>query len=197
MTDRSIFCILCLLGLAFQVPPAGRRNLPPPLRLHVPFETVWKVTETELETEQEEPLLLKDRAQGRFMTPFREFSSGLLTESHIEKIGERPKLIDAVWKSVQYQYDVGLTLIDDKQTLLTVDVNIRALKREFLGAESWVNIPSNGRLETDLLNLIGRNLFGQSFSLAAPKKGFWEREPGYIQDAEINPQVIGPERKRP
>ncbi len=196
MKTRIGLCLLVLSAAAFQTPPTSRRHLPPPLRLHVPFETVWKAARQAL-VEREEEFYVEDQARGRLATEYREFSSGPLTESHIAKIGERPKLIDGEWVRVEYQLDVGLTLIDDKQTILTADANVRALSREFLGGQKWVSIPSNGRLESELLTEIGRSLFGQNFSLAQPRKGFWEREPGYLPDADLGPQVVGPERKRP
>lgn len=186
----------CLMTVAFQVPELGRRSLPPPLRLHVPFETVWKSVKETLESREEE-IVFEDRAQGRILTRSREFSSGPLTESHIAKIGEKPKLVEGVWVRVEYQYDVTVTLIADKETILTVDCNIRALKREFLGEEKWIKIPSKGRLEAELLTAVGRDLFGQTFSLTEPRKGFWEREPGYVPEVDLSPQIVGPERKRP
>lgn len=172
------------------------RYIPPPLKVSIPFETAWKGMLDTLEGKEYE-LLSQDRGKGVILTEFREFSSGPLTESHIAKVGEKPKLIDGEWVRVLYQYDVLVQLIAERETVVTVNANVKALKRNFLGGDEWVEIPSSGRLEEELLTLFGRHLFGEKFSLAAPKKGFWEQMPGYVPEADVQPQIVGPERKRP
>jgi hypothetical protein len=78
---------------------------------------------------------------------------------------------------------------------VTVYANIEALKRDFLGQQSWIVIPTNGNLEEGLLNDFGILLFGESFRLDDPKRGFWERDPQYVPDMMKRiPPVAGPER---
>jgi len=170
---------------------------PEPLRLSIPMEPAWKAMLQLLE-KRELPVAQADRVKGKILTEFYEYSSGPLTESHIAKIGIKPKVSDADWIKVEYQLDIELQLIEARVTLATVATNIKALKRDFLGAQTWVNIPSNGTLETDLLRSFGKDLFGERFELPAPKKGYWERDPKYLppQDDRI-PKVVGPERPTP
>lgn len=177
-------------GLFAQTQPA---NIPPPLRVHLPFEKAWEGMVEALQNRQQE-FIKKAREDGEIQTEYYEYSSGPLTESHIAKIGVRPKLVNGDWIRVSYQYRVDLDLIEEGETLVTVNANVRALRREFLGKQEWVEIPSNGRLEADLLTDFGKLMFGQLFSLAQPKKGFWEQAPGYVKDADIQPRVVGPER---
>ncbi len=183
-------------GLAPVHAQPARRYIPPPLKVSIPFDAAWKGMIETLEGKEYE-LLSQDRGKGGVLTDFREFSSGPLTESHISKVGEKPKLIDGEWVRVLYQYDVQVQLIAERETVVTVNANIKALKRNFLGGDEWVEIPSSGRLEEELLTLYGRRLFGEKFSLAEPRKGFWERMPGYVPEADVQPQIVGPERKRP
>ena len=82
-------------------------------------------------------------------------------------------LSGAQWKRVDYDYEVSIQLVSGRETLITLDANITALKRGFLGEEDWVAIPSNGRLEEGLLTRFGQSLFGQTFSLTGSKKGLW------------------------
>jgi hypothetical protein len=169
-------------------------QVPPPLRIHIPFEAAWDGM-VEILRENKFELLRQDRGQGSILSSFREYSSGLLTDSHIRKIGEQPKLIDGDWVSVSYQYEIHVELIADRETVVTVDANIRALKREYLGKETWIEIQSIGTLEETLLTQFGQHLFGETFSLQEPKKGFWERDPTNAPDPnERIPRMVGPER---
>lgn len=173
---------------------AQKRYIPAPLRVAVPLESTW---EAALQTlgNQELAILTSDRVRGTITSEFKEYISGPLTESHIAKVGEKPKLTDGDWTRVEYQYEVGIMFIEEKDTLVSVNANIRALKRSFLGEDEWVEIPSTGKLEENLLTAFGRQLFGSSFNLETPKKGYWDRSPEYIQDADILPRVVGPERR--
>jgi hypothetical protein len=192
---RLLLIFLLLVGPAAQgVAPGMSQFIPPPMRLYIPFEAAWNGMLEVLEKNDFE-ILQQDRAQGSMVSSFREYSSGLLTESHISKIGEQLKLIDGDWLSVRYQYEVYIELIGDRETLLTVYANIEALQREYLGTETWVKIQTIGNLEARLLTQFGQSLFGQNFSLQEPKKGFWDRDPTYLPDpAERIPRTTGPER---
>jgi len=193
---RHLLLILFLLfAPAVQDLAQARAQLvPPPLRIYVPFEAAWDGMVEILEKNDFE-FLRQNRGQGFILSSFREYSSGLLTESHISKIGEKPKLIDGDWVRVQYQYEILVELIADRETVVTVDANIQALQREYLGKETWVEIQTIGKLEETLLTQFGQLLFGQTFSLQEPKKAFWERDPTYAPDPyERIPRIIGPER---
>ena len=174
----------------------GKRYVPPPLRIYVPFNVGWDGMIETLETGGYQ-ISRQDRGQGFLLTDFRDYISGPLTENHIGKIGERPKLIDGEWVSARYQYEILVELIEEKETVITVNANIEALQHHFLGEKKRVTIPTNGNLEEKLLIEFGQSLFGLSFSLQEPKAGYWEREPVYIPDLEDRiPRVPGPERPR-
>ena len=187
-------CLLLLLLLPPRALLAQEKLIPPPLRMDIPFEAAWNgILLTLMDHEFE--ILRQDRGQGSILTSFREYSSGPLTESHINKIGETPKLVDGEWVRVQYRYEVLVELISERETVLTVYSNIEALKREFLGTENWVKIETTGKLETELLTQFGKSLFGEAFSLLAPQKGYWDKDPVYLPNpAERIPGVVGPER---
>jgi hypothetical protein len=161
------------------------------------MEAAWKGM---LQTLEKKDLQISesDRIKGRILTAYHEYSSGPLTDSHIAKIGTKPRVSDAEWVKVEYQMEMDLQLIETRVTLITASANIRALKRDFLGVETWVTIPSNGQLETDLLTAFGKDLFGDRYELPQPKKGFWERDPQYLPNPEERiPKVVGPERPTP
>ncbi len=167
---------------------------PPPLRIHVPFEAAWNAMQ-EVLAEAGEEVLEADRAQGRILTRFREYMSGPLTAGHLSKIGQKVQLGDADWIRAECQYEIQVELVEAKLTLVTVYTNIRGLKRDFFGKETWVEVPSNGSREEFLLTQYGRRLFGQTFKLDEPRKGFWERDPQYVPDMERRiPRIAGPER---
>jgi hypothetical protein len=191
---RLLLILFLLFAPALQGWAPVQAQVPPPLRIYIPFEAAWDGMVEILGTNEFE-LLRQDRGQGFILSSFREYSSGLLTDSHIRKIGEELKLIDGDWVSVSYQYEIRVELIADRETVVTVDANIKALKREYLGKETWIEIQSIGTLEETLLTQFGQLLFGETFSLQEPKKGFWERDPINAPDPnERIPRMVGPER---
>ena len=127
-------------------------------------------------------LIEEERARGTLVTDYIEYSSGTLTPKHMDKIGERPKLTDGDWVKVEYRYEISIDLIEAQETVVTVTSNIRALKRGFLGEESWHKIPSNGQREQYLLQAFGEELFGQKFQLNKTGKGLWTWERQYVPD---------------
>jgi hypothetical protein len=164
-----LFLFLSLAGFLWSAEAA---NTPPPLKLLIPFESAWRgMLETLKDPKDSWILVREDRIKGAILTQYREYSSGTLTEDHIPKIGEKPKLGDAQWLSVEYQYEVEIQLLAAKETLVTVHTNIRAKKRDFLGKEETVKIASNGSREATLLTKFGRLLFGEGFKLDRDKTG--------------------------
>ncbi len=168
----AVLSVLAGILLCFSHAGKEEKRFSPPLRVHIPFEAAW---EGMLDVLREEnwTVAREKRAKGEIHTGSRLYISGPLTEDHMDKIGERPRLSGAQWKRVDYHYEVSIQLVSGRETLITVDTNIKALKRGFLGEEDWVAIPSNGRLEEGLLTRFGQSLFGQTFSLTRSKKGFW------------------------
>lgn len=198
ITQSSIglMALTLLAVLMLMLPANGARKpyIPPPLRIYVPFEACWDGMHEVLEARQFE-LVREDRGKGLILTDYKDYISGPLTANHIAKIGQRPKLTDGNWLQVQYQFEALVELVSAKETVVTVNANIRALKRDFLGAEEWVDIPTNGELEAGLLTTFGKLLFGTSFELTEPKPGFWERDPTYVpEEMERIPRIAGPER---
>ena len=182
-----LLLLLLLPNPGVLTPQANKRGVPAPLRAYVPFERAWiEMLKTLRETSEKKRNLgtvRENRSQGSITTDFSEYSSGPLTQSHLVKIGQEPKLVDGDWVRVEYQLEVLVEPIQAGETLITVNANIRALKRKFSGDESWLKISSNGRLEEDLLTEFGQALFGENFTLRNPKKGYWERwerEPAYL-----------------
>lgn len=182
------------LLMTLSVESARKPRIPPPLRIYVPFETCWGAIHEVLERRQLN-LVQEDRGRGLVLSDFKEYISGPLTTSHIAKIGQRPELSDANWVRVEYQLEALVELVSAKETVVTVNANIRALKRDFLGSEQWVDIPTNGELEAGLLTDFGKLLFGTNFELTEPRPGFWERDPTYVpEEMERIPRIAGPER---
>lgn len=172
-----------------------RTHLPPPLRVFIPFENAWQAMEDTLKDEIKIPAADLDRARGTIQTEYHDYISGPLTKDHIAKIGNRPDLIDGAWSRAEYRYDITLQLISARDTVVTVNTHIRAEKRSFLGETSWVDIKSNGRLESQLLTEFGRKVFGSDFALEQPRRGFWEHDPEYAAPPISNdPKVARPER---
>ena len=198
MNARFSKTVLALFLLAVAATTWGqfkKTYLPPPLRVFIPFPVAWKTLLDTIKDSTQIPVAEEDRVSGRIVTEFHDYIDGPLTDSHISKIGDRPALRDGNWIKARYRYEIEVLLIAEKETLVTVYVSIQALKREYLGEESWVDIRSIGRLESDLLTAYGKSLFGEQFALEQPKKGFWQRDPSREVDVkERMPTVAAPER---
>lgn len=161
-----------LIFLAISLAPVeAQKRFEPPLRLGVPFPAAWKAMLNVLDN-QDWKLVKKDRGRGEILTGYREYMSGPLTAQHLDKIGVRPRVADGAWVRIRYRYDLSVSLIRERETSVTVDSDIQALKRDFLGREEWVNIDSSGRVEKQLLTAFGQELYGADFSLDKRRKGF-------------------------
>jgi hypothetical protein len=173
---------------------AQSTSAPPPLRVRIPFEAAWNGMH-EVLSERKLVVQSEDRGQGRLVTGYREYISGPLTNSYLGKIGQAQRLGDGQWLRAEYQFEVQIQFVEAAETVVTVWANIRALNRDFFGNESWLEIPSNGNREEDLLTEFGKLLFGERFSLERPRKGYWERDPGHVPGTgERPPTVPGPGR---
>lgn len=194
MTKTLVIVFGALLSLSIgQRDTFGQSTVPPPLRVFIPFEAAWRGMR-DVFREREWMMIEEDHARGILKSTFVEYSSGTLTRSHISKIGKRPESTDGDWVRVEYRYDILIALIEAKETVVTVDADIRALKRSFLGEETWIRIPSNGQRERHLLDEFGKLLFGQMFSLDKSKGGFWKFEPNYVPDMTTRAPVTNRDR---
>ena len=169
-------------------------EIPPPFKFTIPFESAWTGIHEILKDNQIQ-IIQEQRGQGYIKTVYTEYMSGALTESHIRKIGKERNINDGDWVKVEYQYEISIQLISARETIITVDSNVRALKRDFFGNQEWVKIQTNGQREEHLLTEFGRLFFGESFQLYKPKKGFWEGAPKNLADILYGKQrTAGPER---
>ena len=169
MGHKLAWMSLTFLAIAMAQAEA-QKKFEPPMRLGVPFPAAWKAMLSVLDSENWK-LVKKDRGRGEILTDYREYMSGPLTAQHLDKIGVRPRLPDGEWIRVRYRYDLSVSLIRERQTTVTVDSDIQALKRDFLGREEWVEIDSVGRVERQLLTAFGQTLYGADFSLEKRRKG--------------------------
>jgi len=194
MTKALVMILGALLFLPTGLTVAlAQSTVPPPLRVFIPFEAAWRGMR-EVFREREWMMVEEDQARGVLKSSYVEYSSGTLTKSHISKIGKRPDSTDGDWIRVEYRYDILIALIEAKETIVTVDADIRALKRSFLGDETWIKIPSNGQRERHLLEEFGQLLFGQMFSLDKSRGGSWKLEPNYVPDMTTRAPVTNRDR---
>jgi len=163
----------------------------PPQRMEIPFETAWNTMLEALENDQS-VISTEDRGRGYIRTRYREFASGLLTQSHLEKIGTDTEVSDGSYVKVEYQYEVDIRLVSERLTIITADANIRALHRNFLGEEKWIAIKSNGHREEYLLNSFGKILWGEDWEMEYSKKRRGKKH--YALPSDLNERVASPER---
>jgi hypothetical protein len=184
--------ILFILFCFFTSLPLGAKGGPvPPQKMEIPFETSWS-TMQELLASNQLRIISENRGQGYIKTSYKEFASGLLTQSHLEKIGLDTDVSDGSYEKVEYQYEIEIRLVSKKTTLMTVDANIRAYHRNFLGEEKWVPIKSNGHREEFLLNSFGKILWGEEWEMEYTTKRRGKKK--YVLPSDLNERVASPER---
>lgn len=186
--------LILLASLSFVSPAALFGQHAAPLRIDVPLPSAWMAMH---DTFEEEGLTVdtEDRIKGTVLTHYREYISGPLTESYLSKIGQPPRLADASWVRAEYRFDIEFRFIEQKRTMVTVNADVRGLKRDFLGSEAWIEVPTNGSREEALLTEFGKRLFGDSFTLDGSNKR-WERDRTLIP-ADVSgavPKTAAPER---
>jgi len=137
-------------------------------------------------------IITETRGRGYIKTGFKEFASGLLTQSHLEKIGTDTDTSDGSYLKVEYQYEIRIQLVSERVTIITVDANVRALHRDFLGAEEWAPIKSSGRQEEQLLNNFGKILWGEDWEMEYTKNRRPKRK--YVLPPDLSERVASPER---
>ncbi|MEJ2077542.1 MAG: hypothetical protein P8020_07680 [Acidobacteriota bacterium] len=166
-----------------------------PLRVHAPLPSAWTTMHDTLK-DARFSISEEDRGKGTILTDYREYISGPLTEEYLSKIGQAPKLADAYWIRAEYRFDIEIRFVEQKETLVTVNADVRGLRRDFLGHETWVPIPTNGSREEDLLTQFGKLLFGDQFALDGSKKGLWERDKMLVPPdvSGTIPKTTSPER---
>lgn len=182
--------LILILGL-FLTPTVAEDGLVPPQRMEIPFETAWATMHELLESENV-GILTEDRGQGLIKTTYKEYASGLLTESHLEKIGQDIETFDGSYQKVEYQYEIEIRLVSERECIITVYANIRALHRDFLGEEKWVRIESNGHREERLLNNFGKILWGEDWEMEYSKKRRPKRQ--FLLPRDLNERIASPER---
>jgi hypothetical protein len=166
-------------------------QVPPSLRLDIPFDAAWNGMRLTI-LEEDLKIIEEDRGRGFILTSYKQYISGPLTEDHIVKIGQMPAVGAADWVKLEYQYETRIELIAAKETHVTVNANLRAMKRDFFGSEAWVPVTSNGQRERDLMTKFGKLLFGQDFELEGSKPGLIEKGPSYVPDMSTKiPKVAG------
>jgi len=183
-----LFIPICIITF---LPLSAEDGSVPPQQMEIPFETAWSTMQELLETNAIK-IISEDRGQGFIKTRYKEFASGLLTQSHLEKIGVDTETSDGSYEKVEYQYEIEIRLVSEKITFITVDANIRALHRNFMGEEKWVTIKSNGHREEFLLNSFGKILWGDDWEMEYSK----ERRPKkrFLLPSDLHERVASPER---
>lgn len=187
--------LFLLLSFGFLSPVFLMGQYAAPLRLRVPLPTAWITMHDTLKSEGL-TITEEDKGKGAILTDYHEYISGPLTENYLPKIGQAPQLPDASWIRAEYRFDIQIRFIEQKETMVTVNADIRGLKRDYLGNEAWVPIATNGSREEALLTQFGKLLFGDTFSLDGSKSRLWERDKTFIP-ADVKgtiPKTNSPER---
>lgn len=168
---------------------------PGTLQLQVPFEAAWKAAVEVLE-ENGWTIADQDRAKGIIVTAEREYISGPLTRSQLEKVAELRPLPDGDWMRGRLRYEITLQLIGARETQLAVSANFRGQARSFFGEEKWYPLRSRGVKEAEFLLRFGRHLFGSSFELDSSAWDWLQVKPPTLpaEGRDPRPHTATPEK---
>ncbi len=96
LTKLLLFIPICILTA---LPLTAEDEPVPPQQMEIPFETAW-ATMQELLAANEIQVISENRGQGYIKTGFKEYASGLLTKSHLEKIAVDTETSDGSYDKV-------------------------------------------------------------------------------------------------
>ena len=180
------FCLVAPLCAQQQKP-----DLPDPIKFLNTYDQVLNTTRSVL-TEMEFNIELDDRKKGRIVTRPYDFISGSLTASETEKVAVI-RDISANWIKARYSVEAVVEIVAQRESMITVNVDIEALRRDLDGTEKWVRLDSLGVLERRVLGRISVKLLGTD-APAEPRKGFWGQKPQPVEPIQPRNPATAPIR---
>ncbi len=145
--------------------PKTEPPLANPYTLGVSREQIMKVTTEVLkgcsipiDTELTKPV------DGRIVTKYEVFSKGVTARNDLEHVATPPASETRNWTRARYYLEIIALPLDEKRSQLQVIVHLQGMVSDFTGSK-WIDVPSNGTLEDDVLRGLSSKILGIDLSL--------------------------------
>ncbi|MFN7949944.1 MAG: hypothetical protein U0Z53_31645 [Blastocatellia bacterium] len=101
---------------------------------------------------------------GRIVTKYEIFSKGITVRADLEHVSNPPASETRNWTKARYYLEIIALPLDEKKSQLQVIAHIQGLVNDFSGSK-WIDVPSNGRLEDDVLRGLASKVLGIDLSV--------------------------------
>jgi hypothetical protein len=103
-------------------------------------------------------------AEGRIVTKYEVFSRGITVRADLEHVSNPPASETRNWTRARYSLEVIALPLDEKKSQLQVIAHIQGMVNDFSGSK-WIDVPSNGRLEDEVLRGLAGKILGIDLSI--------------------------------
>jgi hypothetical protein len=108
------------------------------------------------------------KPEGKFVTKHLVFSKGITVRTDLEHISNPSASETRNWTRARYFLEIVVLPLDEKRSQLQVTAHIQGMVNDFTGSR-WIDVPTNGRLEDEVLRGLAGRILGIDLSLN--KKG--------------------------
>jgi len=201
MTSRRFFpraaTGAALLAIIFALAPAlplraqtAKPDLPDPIKFLNTYNQVLNMTRAVME-DMGLKIEREDRVGGKISTRPYEFITGSLTADELAKVAVRKDTLTGDWIKARYTAEAVVEIVSPKETMLTINADVEALRRDVDGTEKWIPLESLGTVERKVLGRVSVKLLGTD-APAEPRKGFWGQKPQPVDPRQ--PRFPGPSK---
>jgi len=165
--------LLLLAGWAVVAPaqiqfdrPKTEPPLPNPYTINVKRDQILNTTREVLKT-CSVPLddNLSKPAEGRFTTKPVVFTKGVTARADLEHYSNLPAREVRNWTQGRYYLEILALPLDEKRSQLQIIAHIQGRDANVLSSEKWIDSPSNGTLEDEILRGLAGKILGLDLSI--------------------------------
>ncbi len=102
--------------------------------------------------------------EGRIVTKYEVFSKGVNARNDLEHVSTPPASETRNWTRARYSLEIITLPLDEKRSQLQVIAHIQGMVSDFTGSR-WIDVPSNGALEDDVLRGLSSKILGIDLSV--------------------------------
>jgi hypothetical protein len=152
--------------------PKPELPLPNPYTINVPREKIieaaqeiFKACAIQINEEASRP------ADGKLVTKPLVYTKGVTARSDLEYLSNPPASDVRNWIQGRYSLEINALPVDGKRSQIQVTAHIQGRISGILSDEKWIDSPSNGRLEDEVLRGLSGKILGLDMSVKGARPG--------------------------
>jgi hypothetical protein len=150
--------------------PKEKLPLDNPYTINVPREQITKEIQEILQTCQVEMDAERTKVEkGRFVSKSWQFTRGVNAKSDLEHVSRLPAGDARNWLKGRYILEFNILPLDEKRSQLQIITYIQGQIADVAGTK-WIDSPSNGTIEDDVMRGIAGKILGLDLSLKSNGK---------------------------